>query len=332
MPGVMPLSGLQIGVESTAGTAVATTRELYPDGTGYIDPGYQKSFHEGAQRGTFSNITYASKTGEAPALSFRSEPSRGLAFDELVIPGSQLIGAQTGAGTGADKTWTFTPAQTSHTFDTYTLNAFDGTQAYELDYCFATGFNLSWGFDDLTQWSMDLVGQGISKVTADSVAGNDAVTIASALWTTKYATAQSGLTGASALGNTVRSVSLDVDTGLRPRFYADGAYGFGQGVASMNLGGTLQMTWDSSSDAVTQYDRYVSDSVSFFRFAATGPSLGGSAYSAQIDVAVLWEDVEPIGSESDGVSEYLMTGRLVYDSAWSNSIEMTVVNSIAALP
>jgi len=332
MAGVIPLSLFQVGVETTAGTGVATTRELYPDGTGYLDPGYQKSFHEGAQRGTFSNITHATKMGEAPTIAYRSDSTHGVTFDELVIPGSFLLGAQTGAGTGADKTWTFTPAQTSHAFDTYTINAGDNTQAYEIDYCFATNFSLSAGFDDLTQLSMDLVGQGIAKASADAVAGNNSVKIPSALWTVKYSGSQAGLAGASALSNTLRSWSLDIDTGLRPRWYADGAYGFGQGVASENLGGTLQMTWDHTSDAVTQYDNYVADTVGFFRLKATGPSLGGSTYDAQIDMAVLWEDMEPLGSESDGVTEMLMTGRLVYDATWQNSIVMTVVNSLAALP
>lgn len=332
MPGVAPLTHFQLGVESTAGTAVATTRELYPDGTGHIDPGTQVGFHEGAQRGTFSNITHATSLMEAPAISYSSDPSHGVTFDELVIPGSQLIAGETGAGTADDKTWTFTPAQTTHTFDTYTLNVGDGTQNFEIDYGFMTGFSLSGGFDDLTQMSGEWVGQEIAKTSVDAVAANDGVKIPSALWTIKYATSQSGLAGASALGNTLRSWTLDVDTGLRPRFYADGNRFFGQAVASENLGGTLSMVWDSTSDAVTQYDRYEAQSVSFFRLAATGPSLGGSSYSAQIDVAVIWESVEPIGSESDGVNEYILNGRLVYDATWANALELTVVNSLAALP
>ena len=332
MPGVIPLSGLQIGVETVAGTGVATTYEMYPDNTGYIDPGYSFSMHEGAQRGTYSNITHNTKMTEAPTVSYRSESTHGTTFDELVVPFSFLLGAQTGTGTDDDKTWTFTPAQTSHTFDTYTLNAFDATQCYEVDYGVATGFSLSAGFDDLTQLSMDLVGQGIAKTSVDAVSANNAVKIPSSTWSVKYAAAQASLSGASILANTLRSFSLDIDTGLRPRWYGDATYGFGQVVASENLGGTLQMTWDSTADAVTQYDNHVAGTVSFFSLINTGPTLGGSNYSASIDLAVLWDSVEPIGSESDGVIEYNMTGSLVYDVTWTNSIVATIVNSIAALP
>jgi len=329
MPGVLPLSGLQIGVETVKGTGVATTRELYPDGTGYIDPGYGFSFHEGMQRGSYSNLTHVTKLREAPAVAYRTTE---VSYDELVIPFSFLLGAQVGTGATADKTWTFTPAQISHTFDSYTLNAFDASQCYEIDYGVATGFSLGWGFDDMTSLSMDLIGQAIAKVTVDAVAANNAVKIPSGLWTVKYASAQSGLTGASVLSNTMRSGSLDVDTGLRPRWYGDTSYGFGQVVASGNLGGTLQMTWDSTADAVAQYDLFVAGTPAFFRLKNTGPVLGSAFYDVQIDLCVLWEDVTPIASASDGVIEYTMTGRLAYDATWANSIVPTLVCSLAALP
>src|SRR3990167_7157009 len=96
MAGVIPLSGLQLGVETTKGTAVATTRELYPSSTGYLDPGFLISRHEGAQRGTFSNVTHATLIGYAPTIGFASEPSHGLTFDEIPIILSQLKASQIG--------------------------------------------------------------------------------------------------------------------------------------------------------------------------------------------------------------------------------------------
>lgn len=332
MAGVLPLSGLQIGVEGTKGNAVTTTRELYPDPTGYFDPGLGLSFHEGAQRGTFTNITHATLLNNTPTVGFRTESSHGITFDELSIVGSQLLAGATGVGGAADKTWTFTPSQTAPTFNSYTLNCFDASQAYEIAYCFATSFTLSGGFDDLTQASIDFVGREASKVTIDTVAANNSVKIPSALWTVKYASAQSGLTAASVLSNTLRTWELSVQPPQTPRFYADGNKYFGQGVASRNLAGTLTMTWDSTSDAVAQYDLYAAQTPAFFRLKATGPTLGGSAYSAQIDCCVIWESVQPLASESDSVMEYQMTGRLAYDATWTNSLVMTVVNSIAALP
>src|SRR3990167_7260557 len=101
MPGVLPLSGLQIGLETTAGTPVVTTRELYPSPTGYFDPGIRIARHEGAQRGTFSNITHGTIIGHLPTIGYATEPSHGLVFDELQIIGSQLVAGPTGTGGGA---------------------------------------------------------------------------------------------------------------------------------------------------------------------------------------------------------------------------------------
>jgi len=323
--GIQVLTEFQLGVESTAGTAVPTTRQYYPDGTGHIDPGAQISFHEGAQRGTYTNITHATKTGEAPVISFNTDPDTGVTLDDLVLPGSMLEGGVTPTGAGP-YVWSFTGGSTTHTFDTYTLNVGDDTQMYEVDYGIMSEFSISGGFDDLTQSSAEWMGQAISKVTADAVASNDSASIPSALWTIKYASAQSGLTGASAL-DVLRSWTLDVDTGLVPRFRADGSLGFKEVLASDNLVGTLQMTWDNNSDAVVQYDNFQSQTVGFFRLAVTQ-----GANSGQIDLAVLWEDVEPVGSESDGVNETLMTGKLVYDATWDAAIAIDVTNDLAALP
>lgn len=332
--GVLPLSGLQLGVESVAGTAVTTTRELYPSLAGSFNPGVMVSHHEGAQRGTFANITHGTVIGYGPTISFQSEPSHGLTYDELPIIISQLNAGETGANTTADKDWSVTAGGATHTFDTYTLNAFDGTQAYEIDYGFMTRFTISAGFDDLTQWSADWVGRQTAKVTVDSVAANNAVKMPSGLWTIKYATSQSGLTGASALGTTMRSFTLTVDLPQRPRRYAGGTLEFGRGVASGNLAGQLQMVWDSESDAVTQYDRMVSQSVSFFRLAHTGPVIGSGTYAAQIDVACLapTDGIVPLGSESDGVMEYGLTFDLVYDATFTAAIGIDATASIAALP
>jgi hypothetical protein len=245
---------------------------------------------------------------------------------------SQLESGLSGTGTAADKTWSTTAGSSSASFDTYTFNCSDGTQAYEFAYGVATGFSLSGGYDDMTQYSMDWAGKQLSKVTLDAVGGNTAIKIPASLWTIKVASAQSGLSGASELGNTLRSWNLDVQLPAQPRWYADGAQTFGQVLASNNLSGTLTMTWDSTSDAVTEYDNYVAQTKRFIRLAATGPSLGGGTYSAQIDLCVLWDPVTPMATESDMVTEYALTGHLTYDSTWDASIGMDVVCSIDALP
>ena len=68
------------------------------------------------------------------------------------------------------------------------------------------------------------------------------------------------------------------------------------------------------------------------RLKAQGPVLGGSFYSCQIDLPVLYEVPEPIGAEDDGVNLYKVNARLAYDPTSAFSIQGVLVNSIAALP
>jgi hypothetical protein len=68
------------------------------------------------------------------------------------------------------------------------------------------------------------------------------------------------------------------------------------------------------------------------RLKATGPTLGGTNYSCQIDLPVLWSKVEPITAEDEGVNLYKVTGNVTYDPTSAFSIQGVLVNSLAALP
>ena len=327
---VIPLSGLQIGLEITPGTGVATTRELYPSSAGYLDPGIVWTRHEGVQRGTFSNITHATNTSNLPTIGYSTEPSHGLTFDDLPIILSQFKSGLTGTGPVAFAWDTGKVGAATHTFDTYTFNAFDATQCYEIDYAFMTDFSISAGFDDLTQSSQSWVGQGIAKATVDTVVANNAVKIPSGLWAVKYAAAASGLAGATAYPITVRSWELAFQLPQHPRFYADGTKNFGQAVASRNLSGALTMTWDSNAAALAMYDLAVAGTPAWFRFTAVGPALGGTTYIAgPIDVCVIFDPVTPMASESDGVMEYTMVGHLAYDATFTGSAQLAATCSLA---
>lgn len=334
MPGIAPFVAVTIGKETTPGTAVATTRELYPDGTGLLQIDRMRTYHEGAHRGTRSNITHATQMGLLVTIPFSTSTDVGVSYDDLIIPFSFLDGGNSGVGAGADKTWTMTPNQaTAGTFDTFTVEVGDDIQNYEVEYCVATAFRLSAGQNDLTQLAMDLVGRQATKSTATTVAGNNGLKIPSNLWTYKFATSQAGLAGASVVTNLVTGFDLEVISGLVPRFYHDGNKYFGQIVAADEIGGTLHLTVESTATAVSQfYDKAAADTVDFIRLKATGDALGASNYSAQIDLAVLYDEPEPLAGEDAGVMLYDVTARLVYDSTWTNSVIATIVNSLGTMP
>jgi hypothetical protein len=333
MPGTLMFSHMKLGKETTAGTSVAATRLFYPDGTGLLQIDRQRTFHEGANRGTSVKVTHATQMGISVEIPFRTAGDVGVAYDELPYYFAALDGGKTGSGAGNDKTWTFAPTLTTQeTADTFTVEVGDATQNFDVEYCVARRIALSASRDGLTQGEIDFFGRQATKATTTAVTANNAVKIPGYLWTIKFATAQSGLAGASTVGNFLRSWSLDLDTGQRPHFYLDGNAYFGQTVQSQPVVGTLELVVDSTSQAITQfYDKAVADTVDFIQLAATGPTLGGSNYAATIQMAVLYDDPEVIGSENEGVNQYSITAHLAYDSTWAQAITGTFVNSVATL-
>ena len=334
MSGKQYLSYFQLGKESVAGTAVAATRQLFPEGTGLLDEDLQLAFNEDSNRGTKVRVTTAISQGMVVGMNYRTAPQTGVAYDELVIPGSQLLGGQTGTGGAADKTWAFIPvAVASSAQESFTIETGDDTQEVEIEYCQARGFELSASRDSMTQLSMDWFGRQVTKSTKTAVSATNPVRIPGYLWTHKFATTQAGLAGASITTNELRSFTLTVDTGLRPHFYLDGNGYFGQSQESGGITATLVLTVDSSAAAITEYyDKFRAQTLSWHRLRATGPTLGGTNYMASFDVCVYYESVQLIGSEQDGVNLYEVTGRMTFDPVSSTSINMNLVNSLAAIP
>lgn len=334
MPGTQLFTYLQLGKESTAGTAVAAARMLYPDGTGLWGLDRMRTRHDGANRGTRTNRTHVTQQGVVLNIPFKTAQDVGVAFDELIYPFCQIKGGVTGSGGAADKTWTFTPNQTSaNSPESFTAEFGDDIQEYEAEYVQASDWTLSAGVDDLTQLEMNLFGRQSTKSTKTSVSANNGVKIPGYLWTIKFATAQSGLAGASVQSNFLTGFSLNVQTGLVRRKYQDGAAYFGQTVEAAPIIGTLDLQVESTATAVSQfYDKAAADTNDFVRLKATGPALGGSNYSAQIDLCVSYDDPEVIGAESDGVNLYNVKAHLMYDPTWANAIVGTIVNSLASIP
>lgn len=333
MAGVQLFTHLQLGKETTPGTSVAATRMLFPDGTGMIDVDRMQSF-QGGNRGTRSNIVRATQMGIAVAIPYRTASDVGVAFDELPIYGSQLKGGVTGTGAGADKAWAFAPSQTgANAQEAYTIEVGDATQNYDVEYCQASAWRLSAERGGLTQGEIDWFGRQPTKATKTAVAATNSVKIPGYLWKVRFATAQSGLSGASDVTNFLRSFNVEVQTGLTPQFYLDGNAYFGQSQESQPMGGTIELVVDSVAQAVTQfYDKAAADTIDFLQLKAIGPSLGGSTYIAQIQAAVLYEEPEIINSDIDGVNTYRVVGHIAYDTTWAQALTLDATCSIAALP
>lgn len=332
MAGVRLFSRINIAKETVRGTPVAPTRQLYGDYEGSFDEDLALDFHEGENRATRTRIAHATQTREAVAVKIAT--TNGVPFDLLPYAFACLNGGETGAGAGADKTWAQDPAMTgSNNPDSFTLDVGDDVQNWRLQYVMWQTIKLSASQGGLTQLELNGFAQRAIKTTAAAPAANTAVKIPGSLWTMKFASSIAGLTAASVQLNLLRDWEIEINTGLTPQFYQDGNLYFGQHQESLDIAGSIAMTVDSTAGSVTEfYDKWKAQTMSFLRYRATGPALGGSAYQASLDVPVIYEKVDPLGGEQDGVNLHKITGRLALDSVSAKSIQgLSTICSIAAL-
>ena len=329
MPGTQIFTYVNFGKETVRGTPVAPTRQFYSDGTGVLEVDRGQNFHEAENTGRRYRTRRVTQTTEDVNLKIASVA--GVAYDDLVLFGSQIAGGKSGVGGAADKTWTFTPSATAaNNPEAYSIDVGDDTQNGRCQYSMARSWKLSAGIGDITQIESDWYAQRAVKTAKANPATNAAVKIPGDLWTIKFAATFAGLGAASISTNFLQSFELEVFTGLKNRHYLDGNLFFGQHVET-DIAWTLDMTVESTALAVSEfYDKSAADTMDFIRLKATGPTLGGTNYSAQFDMPVLYEEPEIISDNDDGINLYKVKAHGADDG--TNGIAMIVVNSLAALP
>lgn len=335
MAGLQHYTRLAIAKETTAGTPLVATRLLYPDATGFFNIDKMLTFNEDANRGTKTHVTQATQQGVGVTLTYRTPSNTGISYDELVIPFSQIKGGQTGAGGTAAKVWTFTPTQNATSSqEAYTWEFGDDNESWRAEYGQVSRWRLSAAVDQPTQLEMDVFARQASITsTISKPTPKDPVRIPGGTWKVYFATTQAALNATSATTNFMLDFDLDVTTGLVPRRYQDGNLYFGQSQEGAPLDFTLTLHGESTSVASTRYAKWENGQVEFIRLRNDSTaSVGSTTYAAQVDLAVLWTNVQPIASADDGVNVWEFTGRAAYDATWDGSIVGTLVNSVTTLP
>lgn len=333
MPGIQDFTYANWGRESTRGTPVAPTRKFYATGTGVLDVEDSVTFHEAENRGTRADVVRA--TTQAEDVNLKLASADGVGWDDLLLFVPSLKGGLSGSGAGADKTWTVTPSlSAANNPDSVSLDVGDDVQNWRIQYGMARTFKLSSAVGELTSLELDMFGQRAVKVAKATPADNASPKIPGDLWTIKFAASLAGLPGASIVANFLLDWELEIRTGLQWRHYMDGNP-YGSQHVETSLGGVLTMTVESTAQAVSQFvDKYRSQTLDFIRLKATGPALGGSNYSAQADLGVLYDKPSIIDSEADGINLYKITARIAADSptAPTQNMSFVLVNSLAAMP
>lgn len=332
MPGVEVFSRINLAKETVKGTAVARTRRFYGVAAGNFDIGDQFAFHEQENRGARVRVSAHAPTLLREIPAFKLVDIAGIGYDDLVIPFSMgLQGGRTGVGGTADKTWTFTqPSTGAGSYESFSADVGDDVQNYILDYVMPTKWALTTNFGELTHFNADCFAQGVVKGAASAPAEVNPILIPSDLWTVKFAASFAGLGAASVQANFLRTWSFEYDTGIKNRFYMDGTTQMGQHVET-DLTGVLKMEVESTALAISEFvDKWRAGTIDYLRLKATGPTLGATNYSLQLDMPVYWDEPKPLAAVDDGVNLYTTSARQAYDG--TNGLVATLVCSLAAIP
>lgn len=333
MAGIQDFTYANYGKETTRGTPVAPTRKWYGESTGVLNEDLGLNFHETENRGIRAPIVRVTQTSEDCSLKIRD--ASGVGFDDLVLWITQLKGGQTGTGAGADKTWTPTGIGSATTMnqEAFSWDVGDDTQNWRIQYGMMKSWKLSAGLGDVTHFESEWFGQRAIKTAKATPGDNTSPKIVGDLWTVKFAATAAGLTGASIQTNFLLDWELSGETGLLWEHFMDGnLYGSQHQETSVPI--KLAATVQSTAFAISEfYDKWKAQTQDFIRLKNTSPvALGGSFYSLQLDVPILYSNVEPIGSETDGVNEYKMEANANFDTTLGANFAPVLVSSLAAIP
>jgi len=339
MAGIKALRKVQLGRESTAGTAVAATTiwrgpaETPDDQRVVVFPDENVGYVGGTDRNYQPQLLGAIAFPETPA-TYEQVPHILEAGIKTVTP--------TQDGTGSDYIYAYTlPTTSANTLKPYTIEGGDNQQAYEIEYGFVTDFILAGsGGGELNAVTMAANWLGRQTTSTSFTGSLSAPTVEEILFGKGklYIDAVGGTIGTTQKASTFLGFDLSVKTGWVARFTGDGNLYFTRAafVGGSELEIMCNITFEYDSNATAEVSNYESGTSRLIRLAFTGEAVAtpGTTYSTKtmyIDMAGAWDNFEKIG-EDNGNDVVTGAFRARYNSTAAFFAEITVVNELTSLP
>lgn len=344
---IKALTRVQVGKETTRGTAVAATRRLVLTEATYRRIEEQEQF-EGEMNGLLVRTT-------RPPLAVRNgtelEIAFPLDFEQILFP--LLAGVKGGVtptqpGTGDAELWTFTPGVSADPApDAYTLE-FDersGADAagMEAPYGIVSEIVIAASFEGVPTVNVSLFAQ---KTTDGSSTGSIALPTlnkaAGPLWAAYFDDAWADLGDTQVTGQ-IYGFSATIRTGLSAGFYMDGRstldftrYEVGPRMVDL----TLDVTHDPASAALIQSEEAhkSAGTTRFVRLQVDGPAFDSPdnalAHFVRLDGAYSHapDSMQDRGGERDGNLTTQIHLQSVHDATQGQDFEIAVQNALAAFP
>ena len=332
--GVTSLRKIQLGAESTAGTAVAATTIWR--GMGLLTDEREIKFVD-EQIGVITPTTraYIPKLG----VTVNFDPVEAT-YQQLpyILEAGITKETPTQDGVGTDYIYAYNTSTTAIPDPrTYTIEGGDNQLVQETDYAWVESFKLSGNAGEgvmmeATWHGRDVTDTTFTSVSVPAIVTGDHITFGGSKL---YIDPVSTFPATTEITSTLLSFELDVTTGLKGKWtnlgkdfdfvYFDGA----------SWSATLKLVYEHNATADAQRDLYEAVTPRAIRLEFTGNAVGtpGTTYSNMqlfIDAVGVYTAFPP--GDVDGNATVEAEMQIGYDATAAASLNFIVVNELSALP
>lgn len=317
---------VQVGVETTAGTAVAASKQL---------PTMDLQLSRTLDVAQFRAQGYKLNTATQVNKDFGSGRLTGpLNFTEIVYPLATIVTPviTTPGGGTLSRDWTFTAlASGANAFKTLTIQEGDSTAALQMVYAILTEFGLDWTGDGATV-SGSILGRSPSAVSLTGGPTAIAQLAGSPRGADIYMDAVGGTFGTTKITDAMNA-SFSIGNVQAPKWVLNTTYtSFMETIETVpTLSAMVETEHNAQSRTLYTSITGVTNASRLFRFLMTGPIIEAAiAYKFRLDFAAQVVAMEQ--SDIDGVWGYKYELTPVYDSGFGNkAFEIVVTNTLTAL-
>lgn len=335
--GITACQRIQLGKETTPGTAVAATHLWRGTGT-LSDESKPATVKENVGYLFSRGLVYVPRVGALVKMGDTPAAFENLAY--ILAASIENTTSGTADGSGSGYVWQFdAPISAANTIATFTLEAGDDVQAYEVEY----GFVEEWGLKAAKGGELSLAatwrGRQATEATFTSLTPADQEAIAFSAGKL-YLDDDGGTIGTTQITNAWLGMELKVPSGWKALFTGDGnkyfstiAYvGNNPDAGGDAITGKLLLVNDAA--AQTELAAARSGAIRLCRMIWTGSALdtpGSYTHKMfRVDLAIQYTDV-PEPDDNDGLTVLDFPFRVVLNAAGTLSGQFLVVNEESAL-
>lgn len=321
---------IQIGLETTRGTAVAADKIL--NGTLRVIPSITRHRPQD-ERGSLAEYKRSVDIAKSSTLRWEGDATYERIIDFLSMG---LVGSitPTSPGLGTVQRWTFTPSLTfGNDQDSYTFEYGDDTQVWEVAFVQMSNMELAIALDQVVTIRADLYGHMADKTTftgsltedtLHEIIANDGKVYIDDSWANLGTTQKASL---------VAGATLRFPTGLTPVKYLDGSLEFSSFSQQMRHF-ELDLDLIVSTDAITEYDKWAAEHGDLravrLVFETTEEIESTFPYKMTIDMIGKYTSDPQLLDEREGESMFRLTLASHEDSS-GNELSIVVDNAVSAV-